>query len=108
MKGLFALLLAGTFMVPLINPAVGNDSTVGLGSDQPTQPQTGTWSGLPLPPIPDLDTMPWLSSRVGVRGTKIDRLSWPQSTLRPFPVQPEIAAPSSSLGGVGLRSELKE
>jgi hypothetical protein len=108
MKGLFALLLAGTFMVPLISPALGNDSTVGLGSDQPTQPETGTWSGLPLPPIPDLDTMPWLSRRVSATGTKIDRLSWPQLTLRPFPVEPEMASPLSSLGGVGLRSELKQ
>jgi hypothetical protein len=107
MKGLFALLLAGTFMVPLINPALGNDITVGRGSDQPTQPETETWSGLPLPPIPGLETIPWLSHRVAATGTNIDKLSWPQSTLRPFPVQPEIAPPAS-LGGVAFRSELRE
>ena len=30
-KGLFALLLAGSLMVPLITPALGGESTVGLG-----------------------------------------------------------------------------
>jgi hypothetical protein len=30
-KGMFALLLAGALMVPHVTPALGTDSTVGLG-----------------------------------------------------------------------------
>jgi hypothetical protein len=102
MKGLFALLLAGTFMIPPVNPAFGNDSTVGLGSDRSSQLESETWSGLPLPPVPHLDTMPWLSSRAAGTGTKFDNLSWPQSMLRPFPVQPEMAPPPFSLSGIAV------
>jgi hypothetical protein len=49
-KGLFALLMAGSLMVPLITPALGSESTVGLGgARQPVRPRA-SWDGLPLPP----------------------------------------------------------
>jgi hypothetical protein len=39
-KGLFALLMAGSLMVPLITPALGSESTVGLGgARQPVRPR---------------------------------------------------------------------
>jgi hypothetical protein len=61
-KELFALALAGTFMVPHSLPALGTDRTVGIGATQPMSSQSPSWKELPLPPVPYLDTMPWLAS----------------------------------------------
>jgi hypothetical protein len=90
-KGLFALLMAGTLMVPHITPALGNESTVGLGAAWSTPPGFSSWESVPLPPVPYLDTMPWLSSGAIFRGPKVDLL-WEHKLERfgPFLVQPEI------------------
>lgn len=55
-KGLFALLVAGTLMVPHITPARGGEATVGFGTTRYGQSQLGTWAALPFPPVPHLDT----------------------------------------------------
>ena len=88
-KGMFALLLAGALMVPHITPALGADSTVGLG--QASAPQA---KDLQLPPIPYLDTLRWLDT--GVHGLKVDNtLIRPKlDTLGPFLLEPEIPAGS--------------
>src|SRR4051794_222923 len=81
-KGMFALLLAGALMVPHVTPAMGTDSTLGLGQ-APVQ----------FPPIPHLDTLRWLDT--GGRGPKVDPLMGPKlDTLGPFLLEPEI--PSAS------------
>ena len=87
-KGMFALLLAGALTVPHV-PALGNDSTQGLG--QAHSPQAG--GDLQLPPIPYLDTLRWLDK--GLPGPKVDTLMGPKlDTLGPFLLEPEI--PSAS------------
>jgi hypothetical protein len=87
-KGMFALLLAGALTVPHV-PALGNDSTQGLGQAQ--SPQAG--GDLQLPPIPYLDTLRWLDK--GVPGPKVDTLMGPKlDTLGPFLLEPEILSAS--------------
>jgi hypothetical protein len=72
-RGLFALMLAGAVMAALSSPAVGNDSTVGLGKT-PGAASPSRALTLPLPPIPELETMPWLTSTAPVKGPKVDTL----------------------------------
>lgn len=97
-KTLFALLLAGTLMVPHITPAVGNDNTVGLGSARAGSFPTG-WSNLPLPGVPHAETMPWLNRGSMSKGSKVDLLWEPKmDTLGPFLLQPEIPATKFSRG----------
>ena len=96
-KGMFALLLAGALMVPHV-PALGNDSTQGLGQAQSPQANGGD---MQLPPIPYLDTLRWLDT--GVRGPKVDTLMGPKlDTLGPFLLEAEI--PSASFAGGRGRS----
>jgi hypothetical protein len=68
-------------------------SAVGLGgARQPVRPRA-SWDGSPLPPVPHLDTMPWLNSGSAIRGPKMDILLGPQlETVGPFLVQPLILA----------------
>jgi hypothetical protein len=96
-KGMFALLLAGALVVPHVTPALGTDSTVGLG--QPRAPQANV-GDLQLPPIPHLDTLRWLDT--GARGPKVDTLLGPKlDTLGPFLLEPEIPAPFRKQAGTG-------
>jgi hypothetical protein len=89
-KGLFALLLAGSLMVPHITPALGQ-STVGLAA-RPDNASKEAWEALRLPPVPHLEGMPWLQSgAAALRGPKTDSLIGPKlETLGPFLLQPEI------------------
>ena len=85
-KGMFALLLAGALMVPHVTPALGTDSTLGLGHAPAPQ---GNGRDLQLPPIPHLDTLRW--SDTGARGPKVDILMGPKlDTLGPFLLEPEF------------------
>ena len=68
-KGLFALVLAGALMVPHVTPALGTDSTAGLGQAPAPQANGGD---LQLAPIPHLDALRWLNT--GARGPKVDTL----------------------------------
>jgi hypothetical protein len=97
-KKLFAPVLACTLMVPPITPAFGNDSTVGLGSVRAGATFQQEWSDLPLPPIPHLETMPWLKRGSPAAGTKVDLLWQPHGdTQAPFWLQPAIPATRFSL-----------
>jgi hypothetical protein len=85
-KGLFALLLAGALMVPHVTPALGTDSTAGLGQAPAPQANNGD---LQLAPIPHLDALRWLNT--GARGPKVDTLLDPKlDTLGPFLLEPEF------------------
>ena len=67
----------------------GADSTVGLGSGRSAYSQPETWASLPLPPVPHIGTMPWLTSGSLLRGPKIDMLIGPApDTVGPFLVSP--------------------
>ena len=68
-KGMFALLLAGALMVPHVTPALGTDSTLGLGHARPRKEMAGTCS---FRPSRYLDTLRWLHT--GARGPKVDIL----------------------------------
>jgi hypothetical protein len=88
-KRMFALLVAGTLTFPHITPALGNDATVALGGKGANWTQI--WAALSLPPVPHLETMPWLTSDSFLRGPKIDLLLGPKiETLGPFLVAPSI------------------
>jgi hypothetical protein len=90
-KGLFALFLAGTLMVPHITPALGNGGTVGLGAGGQHQPQAESWATLPLPPVPHLEATPRLTSEFLLKGPKVDILLGPRvETLGPFLLGPSI------------------
>jgi hypothetical protein len=98
-KGLFALLLAGTFMVPSIAPAFGNDATVGLRVQEPPS-QAQSWGTLPLAPVPYLETTPWLTSDFLLKGPKVDILLGSKvETLGPFLVAPSIPPRQFSFNG---------
>ena len=87
-NGLFALLLAGALMVPHVTPALGTESTVGIGGTRHAPPQASE-GALQLPPVPHLDTLRWLNS--SSRGPQVDTLLAPKlHTLGPFLLQPEI------------------
>lgn len=90
-NGLLALIIAGTLTVPHITPAFGNDQTVGLGNDGSHRSQAGSWAALSLPPVPHLETMPWLTSGSLLKGPRIDMLLGPKiETLGPLLVEPSM------------------
>ena len=72
---LLAAVLAGLFAAP---PAAtwANDLTIGLGSSRDAASAQET-AALRLPPVPYIETMPWLSSGVVLRGPKVDLLIGP-------------------------------
>jgi hypothetical protein len=92
-KTLFALLFAGTLMVPHVTPAMGNEGTVMPDSARSGQ-ASGEWPReVRLPPIPHLENTPWLMSGSSLKGPKVDMLFGPKlDTLGPFLVQPTIPA----------------
>ena len=95
-KGLCTLLVAGSLTVPHITAALGNDATVGLGSQGAHRSQAEIWGALPLPPVPHLETMPWLTSRSFLKGPKVDLLLGPNiENLAPFLVAPAITPQQS-------------
>jgi hypothetical protein len=85
LKALFALSMAGTLLVPHMAPALGKDSVVRI---RPVKSET--WDALSLPPIPYLDTMPWLFSEPAKR-PKVD--IWLNPQLQN--VGPLIALPNT-------------
>jgi hypothetical protein len=98
-KELFALLLAGIFMVPHVTPALGNDATVGL---RVQEPQSTAQSGrmLPLAPVPHLEPTPWLTSDRLLKGPRLDILVGPKiETLGPFLVSPSFPPGQLSFSG---------
>jgi hypothetical protein len=98
-KTAFALMLAGTLMVPHITPAFGNESTMGIGGVHRASSAQQSWDSIRLPAIPHLESMPWLTRGSLTSGTKVDMLWRPDlDTLGPFLLQPEIPPTKLSLG----------
>jgi hypothetical protein len=90
-KELFALLMAGTLLIPLVTPALGDDATTGFGGRRPNAPPVATDQTLALPTLPHLEGVPWLNSGSPVKGLKVDTLFGPKlDTLGPFLLQPTI------------------
>jgi hypothetical protein len=87
-KTLFALMLAGTFMVPHITPAIGNESATETAGIYGASSAQKRWDRLSLPAIPHLDTMPWLARGSLTAGPKVDML-WP-APVGPFLLESNI------------------
>jgi hypothetical protein len=87
-KTLFALMLAGTFMVPHITPAIGNESKAEIAGIKGASSAQQAWDALSLPAIPHLDTMPWLTRGSLTTSPKVDML-WP-ATVGPFLLESNI------------------
>jgi hypothetical protein len=104
MKRLHALLLASTLMVPCVAPSFGADDTTRPGATQRDQAEARSPGQLQLPPVPNIESMPWLNSLSTSKGPKIDFLLGPNLQL----AGPLFAArsgeasitPSSSTAGV--------
>jgi hypothetical protein len=88
-KILFAFMLASTFMVPHITPAVGNESATETAGIYGASSAQKSWDSLSLPAIPYLDTMPWLTRGSLTAGPKVDML-WP-APVGPFLLESNIS-----------------
>ena len=92
-KELYVALIASQLAV---FPGIANESTVGLGTGRSAYSQPESWTSLPLPPVPHIDTMPWLTSGSLLRGPKIDILIGPApEAVGPFMVSPSRLPPQS-------------
>ena len=98
-KTLFALVLAGTLMVPHITRALGNESPMGIGEVHRASSAQQSWDSIRLPAIPHLESMPWLTRGSLTSGTKVDMLWRPDlDSLDRFLLQPEVPPTKLSLG----------
>jgi hypothetical protein len=92
--GLIAALAAAVLMPTTVN-IQGSDARVEQDRPMPTR---GSWSALPLPPIPYLETMPWLVQERAPRGLKIDTLLAPKFEMAPaLAGEADDGAPLSAL-----------
>jgi hypothetical protein len=97
-KELFAVLVAGTLLIPLITPARGDDVTTGFGAGRPDAAPIAAKQTLPLPSLPHLEGVPWLNSGPPLKGLKVDTLYGPKlDTFGPFLLQPAI--PDAQVSG---------
>ena len=81
MERLLALLLAGA----LVAPQVGRASENALNNDRARLAASKFPEELPLPPIPYLDTMPWMNFESASKGSGIDTLLLPDFSVPVFP-----------------------
>ena len=77
MKKLLALSLAGI----LVAPPVGLASESALNDGKASQTAAAFSGELPLPPVPYLDTMPWINFDWKSKGPQIDTLLLPPSDV---------------------------
>src|SRR5579872_2112637 len=101
-----ALLLASTLMVPCIAPAIGADNTTHPRVTQQGQAQDRPAGQLQLPPVPYIESVPWLNSLSTPMGPKVDFLLGPNSELpgplfaaRPGEAPITPSAPTASVTG---------
>jgi hypothetical protein len=85
MKGLLALSLASGLVAPQFALAIESR----LDDEGPRQASISR--GLPLPPIPYLDTLPWINLGLE-KGPRIDTLLRPDLHFSPFPNNSAVAS----------------
>lgn len=78
--------IAAALLAPTTINASGNEATARVVHGQPILKRT-YFDALPLPPIPYLETMPWLTHEWTPKGFKIDTLLAPTFEL----MRPETA-----------------
>jgi hypothetical protein len=81
MERLLALLLAGA----LVAPQVGQASESALNNGGARQAASTFPEKLPLPPIPYLDTMPWMNIGSESKGPRVDALLPPNFVVPAIP-----------------------
>ena len=81
MKKLLALVLAGPLMAP--TTVLANESA--FNNDGARQPASQFPENLTLPPIPHLETMPWMNLDLETKGPKVDTLLPPSFAVPAFP-----------------------
>jgi hypothetical protein len=87
--------LAAIALMPTTIKVHSNDARVEQGWPMPKR---GRWPVLTLPPIPYLETMPWLVQERAPRGLKIDTLLAPKFEMAPATAgDPDEGMPSSAL-----------
>ena len=90
-QALLALALGGTLMVPHVSPALGSESITSRILKRAAPAQSSEWSGLPLPPVPYLETMPWLTSGAACKEPQLDSTWRPGlDTTGPFHLSPTL------------------
>ena len=95
MERLLALSLAGI----LVAPPVGLAGESALNGHTP---QTASeWGKLPLPPVPYLDTMPWINFGWEANGPRMDTLLIPPSDVPTTPKTSAFATNNSANAGRG-------
>ena len=89
MERLLALLLAGA----LVAPQAAQASESALNNDDARQAASKFPEKLPIPPIPYLDTMPWMNFGSESKGPGVDTLLLPDFNA---PAAPKNLAPAYS------------
>ena len=69
--------IAAALLVPTTIKVHGSESAARVEHAWPML-KRASWDALPLPPIPYLETMPWLVREPAPKGIKIDRLLGPK------------------------------
>jgi hypothetical protein len=69
--------IAAALLVPTTIKVHGSESAARVEHAWPML-KRASWDALPLPPIPHLETMPWLVREPAPKGFKIDRLLGPK------------------------------
>jgi hypothetical protein len=94
-KAGFIVALVAIALMPTTVKVHGNGALI--EQDWP-MPKRGSWNALPLPPIPYLETMPWLVQDRAPKGLKIDPLLAPKFEMAPAVAgEADDGTPSSTL-----------
>ena len=97
MERLLAILLAGS----LVAPQIAQASESAFNNDRARQAASQFPEKLPLPPIPYLDTMPWMNLGSASKAPGIDILMQPDLNLPGIPKGSAWA--NNGFGNVGLQ-----
>jgi hypothetical protein len=81
--------LAAALLAPMTVNVHGSDTASRVEHGWPMLKRS-SWNALPLPPIPYIETMPWLVHERAPKGFKIDTLLAPK-----FEMSPAVAEPGS-------------
>ena len=87
MKRLLAFVLAGALMAP----TTGVASESAFSNDGARQAASKFPEKLPLPPIPHLETMPWMNFDWETKGPRVDTLLPPSFVVPAIPTDPAFA-----------------
>lgn len=106
-KEALALLLVGGFTVAQMAIAVGNDSTLSKRGAAEDGPSANVLGDVHLPPVPHMESIPWLTYRSSGQNLKVDTLLGRDvDTLELNLWQPETSAAQPSPSARKTESQL--